>query len=211
MLGANTIYALKNISLKVAAGELLAIVGASGSGKSTLMNILGFLDKGTQGDYFFQQQNIINFKETKLSELRNHYVGFIFQAFFLLPRLTALQNVMLPLHYRDVELKYAKEKALFFLAKVGMGAYKNHRPNQLSGGQQQRIAIARALVGEPALILADEPTGALDSKTGGEVLELFFKLNQNANCTIIIVTHDPYVSRQCPRVITLSDGQVLMT
>jgi putative ABC transport system ATP-binding protein len=202
-------HALKGVNLQINRGEMIAIVGASGSGKSTLMNIVGFLDHCTSGEYFFAEQNVSSLKSTELSRIRNQKIGFVFQSFFLLPRLNAMQNVMLPLFYRGEEQEFAREKALNMLDKVGMRNFAKHKPNQLSGGQQQRVAIARALVGDPEIILADEPTGSLDSKTGHEVMDLFLRLNAEENRTIVIITHDEQVSRICKRVVMIKDGCVV--
>jgi len=206
--GTAEFHALKGISFTLMRGDMLAIVGSSGSGKSTLMNIMGFLDHCTTGDYLFNHENVSRLSDKKLAVTRNKKIGFVFQSFFLLPRLSALQNVMLPLFYREEPMGQAREKASAILKKVGMTLFEDHKPNQLSGGQQQRVAIARALVGDPDVIFADEPTGALDSKTGQEVLDLFLHLNQDEGVTIVIVTHDKEVSRLCQRVITLRDGLI---
>jgi putative ABC transport system ATP-binding protein len=205
---ANEYHALKGIDLQIELGEMTAIMGASGSGKSTLMNIIGFLDHCTSGSYFFSGQDVSSLEKKELAGIRNKKIGFVFQSFFLLPRLDALQNVMLPLFYRNEKKDIARAKALQMLTKVGMDHLSHHKPNQLSGGQQQRVAIARALVGDPDLILADEPTGALDSKTGKDVMDLFLQLNSVENRTIIIVTHDELVSHQCRRTVMIKDGCV---
>lgn len=207
--GTNEFHALKGISFQLLRGEMLAIVGSSGSGKSTMMNIMGFLDHCTTGNYFFSGENVSRLTDRELAATRNKKIGFVFQSFFLLPRLNALQNVMLPLFYREESPAVARKKALKILQKVGMEKLINHKPNQLSGGQQQRVAIARALVGDPDVIFADEPTGSLDSKTGQEVMDLFLQLNQEEGRTIVVVTHDKGVSRLCQRVVTLKDGLVV--
>lgn len=199
---------LKDVSLTVNQGDLLAIVGASGSGKSTLMNIIGLLDKADSGSYTLKDKNVARLTDDESAELRNRSIGFIFQQFNLLPRFTAIQNVALPLTYRGVSASGIKEKVMEALDKVGMSKYAHHRPTQLSGGQQQRVAIARALVTEPQVLLADEPTGALDSKTGTEVMNLFLTLHAEGR-TIIMVTHDEHVADQCKRRITLADGAVI--
>lgn len=207
--GTHDYHALKGIDFNLDRGEMIAVVGASGSGKSTLMNILGFLDHCTTGKYFFNGEDVSDLRDDDLATIRNRKIGFVFQSFFLLPRLNALQNVMLPLFYRGEEKEIAKEKSLALLKKVGMEKFIDHSPNQLSGGQQQRVAIARALVGNPEVILADEPTGALDSQTGQEVLDLFIELNRKEKVTIVIVTHDHDVSRQCQRTVILKDGETV--
>lgn len=200
---------LKGVNFKLKDGDMVALMGPSGSGKSTLMNIIGLLDHPTAGTYILNELEINSYASDKLAELRNQYVGFVFQSFFLLPRLTALQNVMLPLVYRNLSGEEKMELAQSKLEKVGMGDLSHHKPNQLSGGQQQRVAIARALVGEPKVILADEPTGALDAKTSQEVMDLLKALNQNEGRTIIIVTHDEEVARQCKKVYRVSDGRLV--
>lgn len=202
-------HALKNINFELSSGEMLAVIGASGSGKSTLMNIIGFLDYCTTGKYLFCDHDVSRLTDIELSIIRNKKIGFVFQAFFLLPRMTALQNVMLPLYYREEAKDIAIQKSMSMLEKVGMQAFAQHKPNQLSGGQQQRVAIARALVGDPEIILADEPTGALDSKTGDEVMDILLQLNKNDNRTIVIITHDKEISHQCQRVVTLRDGMIV--
>ncbi len=199
---------LKSVSLSVQQGDLLAIVGASGSGKSTLMNIIGLLDKPDSGSYILKNKNVAGLSDDEAADFRNRSIGFVFQQFNLLPRFTALQNVALPLTYRGTHPAEIKERVLHVLKRVGMANYAHHRPMQLSGGQQQRIAIARALVTEPQVILADEPTGALDSRTGTEVMNLFLELHAEGR-TIIMVTHDEHVAVQCKRRITLADGAVI--
>jgi putative ABC transport system ATP-binding protein len=199
---------LKEVSLTVHEGDLLAIVGASGSGKSTLMNIIGLLDKADSGTYLLKDRNVAALTDDDSALLRNQNIGFVFQQFNLLPRFTAHQNVALPLVYRGTEAVEMKERVQAALAHVGMDRYAHHRPTQLSGGQQQRVAIARALVTEPQVILADEPTGALDSRTGTEVMNLFLSLHAQGR-TIIMITHDEHVASLCPRRITLADGAVI--
>lgn len=208
-LGGNQFTALKGVNFQLERGEMTAIVGVSGSGKSTLMNIVGFLDKCTSGHYFFDDREVSHLSESELADIRNQKIGFVFQSFFLLPRQSAVQNVMLPLFYRGTPRFEAKEKAMMMLDKVGVAHLANHKPNQLSGGQQQRVAIARALVGDPDVILADEPTGALDSETGKEVMDLFLNLNRKEHRTIVIITHDKEVSRLCERVVTIKDGKMI--
>lgn len=208
-LGDHELNVLKGINLTIAAGELIAIVGTSGSGKSTLLNILGLLDRPTTGSYHLNDQEVSTLADKELAKLRNQFIGFVFQSFFLLPRLTAVQNVGLPLLYRHTKNAESKQRALAMLEKVGMSNWAQHKPSQLSGGQQQRVAIARALVGNPRIILADEPTGALDSKTGQDVLNLFKVLNEQEKVTIIIVTHDANIAAQCQRVIHIQDGLII--
>jgi putative ABC transport system ATP-binding protein len=200
---------LKNIHFSACTGEMIAIVGASGSGKSTLMNIIGFLDRCTEGKYFFAGEDTSIFSDQALSKIRNRKIGFVFQSFFLLPRMNLLQNVMLPLFYREEANDMAEKKALIMLEKVGMAAFAHRKPNQLSGGQQQRVAIARALVTNPDVILADEPTGSLDSTTGKEVIDLLLQLNKEENRTIILVTHDKEISAICQRTVTIKDGEIV--
>ena len=200
---------LKGLSLAIHAGDMLAIVGASGSGKSTLMNIIGLLDKPCQGNYYLQGKNVAYLQDDEQATARNQCMGFVFQQFNLLPRLNALQNVALPLTYRsNSSPDQIKQQVLHALERVGLRAFAGHRPTQLSGGQQQRIAIARALVGQPQVILADEPTGALDSATGKEIMDLFHALNHEGR-TFIIVTHDEHIAAQCSRRIMLADGQIV--
>ncbi|MFI4962493.1 MAG: ABC transporter ATP-binding protein, partial [Legionellales bacterium] len=184
---------LKKVSLQVNQGDLLAIVGASGSGKSTLMNIIGLLDKADTGTYLLKNKNVNEYSDDDRADLRNQSIGFVFQQFNLLPRFTALHNVALPLTYRGISSSEIKIRVMDSLKRVGMDAYAHHRPMQLSGGQQQRVAIARALVTEPKVLLADEPTGALDSRTGTEVMNLFLALHAEGR-TIILVTHDAHIA-----------------
>ncbi|KTD34562.1 ABC transporter ATP-binding protein [Legionella israelensis] len=198
---------LKAISLKVYEGDMLAIVGASGSGKSTLMNIIGLLDTADSGEYWLKNRDVAKLSADEAAGLRNQSIGFVFQQFNLLPRFTAHQNIALPLTYRNMSAAEREQKVDDALKRVGMSAYARHRPPQLSGGQQQRIAIARALVAEPSVILADEPTGALDSKTSTDIMNLFLSLH-NEGRTLIIVTHDEQVAQQCQRRILLADGEV---
>lgn len=207
-LGNTFFEALKGVNFTLQRQEMTAIVGVSGSGKSTLMNIIGFLDRPTRGQYFFDGEDVSQLSKHALADIRNQKIGFVFQSFFLLLRSTALQNVMLPLFYRGATKQAAKEKALLMLEKVGVAHLANHKPNQLSGGQQQRVAIARALVGDPEVILADEPTGALDSQTGDDVMRLFSNLNQKEGRTIIIITHDKNISERCLRTVSIKDGKI---
>lgn len=207
--GVHTYQALKGISFSISAGELVAIVGTSGSGKTTTMNIIGLLDHPTTGNYLLKGTNVSQLSPDQQATLRNQSIGFIFQLFFLLPRLDAVQNVGMPLTYRGIDPKIIKKRSMNMLEKVGMAAFHDHRPTELSGGQQQRVAIARALVGNPDIILADEPTGSLDSKTGQDVLNLLIDLNRHEGATIIIITHDEKIAEQCSRVIKLQDGMIV--
>lgn len=212
LMAAETYTALKGISLNIERGELVTIIGSSGSGKTTTMNILGLLDHPTSGKYSLDGVDTSTLSADEVADLRNEKIGFIFQSFFLLPRLTALQNVMLPLSYRRHQHPSGekdKNRALAMLGKVGMSKHINHKPNELSGGQQQRVAIARALVGTPSIILADEPTGALDSKNSHDVLQLLKELNKTEHATIIIITHDPDVANQSERIIKIADGVII--
>lgn len=199
---------LKGVNLQIEQGELVSIMGRSGSGKSTLMNILGLLDKPTAGDYTLLGRPVAKLTKNEMAYVRNLEIGFVFQSFFLLPKLTATDNVALPLLYRDMPKAEAREKADYMLEQVGMREWAHHRPSELSGGQQQRVAIARALVGSPKLILADEPTGALDPKIGNEVLELFIRINEQLGATLIIITHDPGVAKRCKRQIMMVEGHL---
>jgi ABC-type lipoprotein export system ATPase subunit len=204
-VGSQHVPALTDISISISRGELVAIMGASGSGKSTLMNQLGCLDTPTSGRYFFDGIDVSGLSSESLADLRNRSVGFCFQSYNLLPRATALANVELPLVYAGIDSASRRKRARAVLHEVGLGDRKHHLPTQLSGGQQQRVAVARALVNRPALILADEPTGTLDSKTGLEIMGLFDRLNRSG-ITIVIVTHDQNVANFARRIITLSDG-----
>ena len=206
-MGENKVYALDDVSLHVAAHEFVSIIGPSGSGKSTLMNMLGCLDVPTQGRYFLDGTDISKKTDDELAEIRNKKIGFVFQGFNLLPKLTAIENVELPLIYSNVSAKERHEKAKEALAKVGLEGRIDHKPTELSGGQQQRVAIARALITDPPIILADEPTGNLDSKSGKEVMEIFKNLNANGN-TIILITHDSGVAAQAKRVVRIQDGKL---
>jgi putative ABC transport system ATP-binding protein len=208
VMGAETIHALREISFSVEKGEYLGIVGASGSGKSTLLNLLGCLDTPSEGIYRLNGRDVRGLSDDALSDLRNKEIGFIFQTFQLLARTTALANVELPLVYRGIGPRARRKAAIAALERVGLANRMNHRPNELSGGQRQRVAIARALVAEPSILLADEPTGNLDTATGTEILALFHELHAAGN-TIIIVTHEPRIAAQCPRAIRLSDGRLI--
>jgi len=205
-LGGQIVNALDGVSLTIRNGEMLAIRGPSGSGKSTLMNILGCLDRPDSGRYVLAGEDVSQLGKNALAAIRNRRIGFVFQTFNLLPRMTALENVELPLHYAGRH--DAVEEAHKALSTVGLGDRTHHEPNQLSGGQRQRVAIARALVTDPSILLADEPTGALDSKTGEEILQLFKALNA-AGRTVIIVTHDPAIAAHCKREIVLKDGKIV--
>lgn len=199
--------ALKDICLEVEAGEYLAIMGPSGSGKSTLMNIMGCLDLPSSGEYYFDGREISKFTENELSDLRLHSIGFVFQQFHLMAAETALENVALPLSYAGISKKDRREIAYAALERVGLAERVDHRPNQLSGGQKQRVAIARAMVNNPRILLADEPTGALDTKSGQQIMELFQKLNEEGS-TIIMITHDPTVASHGKRQMKIVDGML---
>lgn len=207
-IGNQQVHALRNASLTINAGVYVAIVGASGSGKSTLMNLIGLLDRPTDGNYTIRGQEVSSLGKQQLAVLRNQEIGFVFQRFNLLARATARRQVELPLFYAGVPAAQAKARAMAALAEVGLADRADHGPEELSGGQQQRVAIARALVNNPTILLADEPTGALDSKTGTEILGIFKKLNKQG-LTIIMVTHDMHVAQQADRIIRLSDGHIV--
>ena len=206
-MGAEIIHALRGVNLKIHRNEYLAIMGPSGSGKSTLMNMLGCLDTPTAGRYEFGQKNVATMVDDELAEIRNREIGFVFQTFNLLPRSNALHNVELPLIYAGLGRSDRLEKAQHALENVGLGDRLHHRPNELSGGQRQRVAIARALVNDPAIILADEPTGNLDSKTGEEIMALFEQLYEQGQ-TIIVVTHEEDIARHARRIVRLRDGLI---
>lgn len=205
--GDQELRVLKDIDLEVEKGEFVAIMGPSGSGKSTLMNVIGLLDRPTSGDYFLEGQEVGNLSEKKLARVRNEQIGFVFQQFFLLSKLNAFQNVELPLIYAGVHPAKRKEIAEQYLEKVELGSRMHHLPSELSGGQKQRVAIARALVNQPAIVLADEPTGALDTKTGEQIMDLLTKLNQEGK-TIIMVTHEPEIAAFANRRIVIRDGVI---
>lgn len=203
-----SLHALKNVNLHINKGEFVAIMGSSGSGKSTFMNVIGCLDKEFQGSYILDEVQVSLIKEEDISKIRNKKIGFVFQAFNLLSNLTALENVELPLIYAGINHKERVERAREVLEKVGLGERLNHKPNELSGGQKQRVAIARALVNNPAIILADEPTGNLDSQSEEEIMNLFLELNQQGK-TIVIVSHEPEVAKFCKRIVVFKDGVII--
>lgn len=207
-MGEVDVNALRGVSVDLDSGEMVAIMGASGSGKSTMLNIIGTLDRPTCGEYFLDDELVSDLDEVDLADLRNRKIGFVFQSFHLLPRLTALANVELPMVYAGVARKERRERARGALKRVGLADREDHLPNQLSGGQQQRVAIARAIVNDPVILLADEPTGALDSATTRQVMELFCKLHEQG-ITVIVVTHDPAIAKYAQRVITFADGNIV--
>jgi putative ABC transport system ATP-binding protein len=207
-MGEVDITVLSNVSLSVRSGELIAIMGPSGSGKSTLMNIIGCLDRPTNGTYRFEDREISAMNDDELASIRNVKIGFVFQTFNLLPRFSALKNVEVPLVYSGVPARLRKERAIPMLQQVGLSDRMYHKPTELSGGQQQRVSIARALVNHPPLLLADEPTGNLDSRSGAEILNILTRLNEQG-VTIMIVTHDKDIAARCKRIINLKDGQII--
>lgn len=206
--GEETVYALRDINLSINAGEYIAILGPSGSGKSTLMNVLGCLDKPSSGHYFLDQHDVSRLNYAELAIIRNRKIGFIFQGFHLLSHATAVENVAMPLVYRAVSQRARNEKATELLKKMGLGSRLEHLPSELSGGQQQRVAIARALVTDPQLILADEPTGNLDSQAGAAVMDLFDELVRSGK-TVLVVTHDEQLAKRMQRIIYIQDGRIL--
>ncbi|MCP0885797.1 ABC transporter ATP-binding protein [Ligilactobacillus sp. WILCCON 0076] len=207
--GEQEVHILHDITLDIQQGEFVGIMGQSGSGKSTLINIIGFLDREYKGDYVFKEDNIVHYTNKKFTYLRNKNVGFVFQNFKLINNLSVAENVALPLMYAGVKKKEVTQRVSEVLEKVGLGGYEKSIPSQLSGGQQQRVSIARAIVGNPTFLIADEPTGALDSQTSAEIMALFKQLNTLNHTTIIIVTHDPNVGKQMDRLLTILDGRLI--
>lgn len=200
---------LKDVSLTVEEGEYVAIMGPSGSGKTTLMNIIGCLDRPTSGTYELAGENVLKLKDRELSDLRLKSIGFVFQSFQLMPRESAVENVALPLSYAGVRKKERRSRATKALERVGLGDRVNFRPTQLSGGQKQRVAIARAMANDPAILLADEPTGALDSQTGRLVMDLFHRLHEEQGKTIVLITHNPELAAETERIVTIADGRII--
>lgn len=207
-MGSNSLHVLKGINFSVKEGELVAIMGSSGSGKSTLLNIMGILDAPSTGDYILDNVPIKNLNETKAAKYRNKFLGFIFQSFNLINYKNALENVMLPLYYQGMRRKERQEKAMRYLEKVGLKDWATHLPSELSGGQKQRVAVARAMAAEPKVLLADELTGALDTKTSYEIMELIQEINDDGK-TILVVTHEPDIADMCKRIVHLKDGVIV--
>lgn len=205
----NELEILHGIDLHVSQNEFLAIVGESGSGKSTLMNMIGALDRPTEGTYRLVGQDISQLKDEQLSDIRNQEIGFVFQNFCLIPRMSAVRNVEIPLMYANMPPKQRRERAMELLAMVGMEDRADHKPNELSGGQNQRVAIARAMANDPNILLADEPTGALDSKTGHLVMDIFHRLHEEQNKTVVLITHSQELAHETERMITISDGRII--
>ncbi|MDR0879628.1 MAG: ABC transporter ATP-binding protein [Clostridioides sp.] len=208
--GDEELHVLKDVNLHIESGELVAIIGPSGSGKSTLINLLGFIDKKFDGSYLFEGESLVASSDDRLSKIRNKTVGFVFQNFSLIENNTVYENVELPLLYNGYGMNQTKEKVMSILEKVGLKGKEKNYPKQLSGGQQQRVAIARALVNSPKFIIADEPTGALDTKTSEDIMQLFVDLNKEAGVTVIIVTHNPELLVYCSREITIRDGEIIV-
>lgn len=206
----NELEILHKVCIDIKKGEFVAIVGASGAGKSTLMNIIGLLDKPTEGRYTLNDIDTSYMKDDELSEIRNSQIGFVFQTFNLIPRMSALKNVELPMMYKGIPQKERTQKAKKLLEMVGMSDRMNHQPNQLSGGQKQRVSIARAMANDPAIILADEPTGALDTVTGHMIMDIFHKLNKENGKTIVLITHSKELAQETDRIITISDGKIVV-
>ncbi|KAB2918955.1 MAG: ABC transporter ATP-binding protein [Bacteroidetes bacterium] len=207
IMGTEVLYALKDVNIEIFKGEYVALMGPSGSGKSTLMNVLGALDTPTSGTYMLNGKDVSSMGDNELADIRNQEIGFVFQTFNLLPRLSSLENVALPLIYAGIKKEERLERAMEVLKSVGLGDRVNHRPNELSGGQRQRVAVARALVNRPSIILADEPTGNLDTKTSVEIMQLFEDLHKQGN-TIIVVTHEEDIAQRAKRIVRLRDGLV---
>ena len=205
----NELEILHGIDLKVFQGEFVSIVGESGSGKSTLMNMIGALDRPTEGQYFLGGRDISKLQDEELSDIRNQEIGFVFQNFCLIPRMSAVRNVEIPLMYANMPPKQRRERAMELLALVGMEERADHKPNELSGGQNQRVAIARAMANDPHILLADEPTGALDSKTGHLVMDIFHRLHEEQDKTIVLITHSQELAHETERMITISDGRII--
>ncbi|SHK47551.1 ABC transporter ATP-binding protein [Desulforamulus aeronauticus] len=206
--GSVAVEALKGVTLTMHKGEFVAVMGPSGSGKSTFMNLLGLLDTPTSGNYWLEEREVSSLNKNELASLRNQKLGFVFQAFNLIPALTALKNVELPMLYAGVKPQERRQRALLALEKVGLGERLQHRPNELSGGQNQRVAIARAIVNRPSVIMADEPTGALDTKTGEEIMEIFEELHREGT-TIVLVTHEPDIAKHAKRILRFKDGLLI--
>ncbi|OCA83077.1 macrolide ABC transporter ATP-binding protein [Bacillus sp. FJAT-27225] len=211
VIGSEKIDVLKNVDVTIESGEFVAIMGPSGSGKSTLMNIIGCLDKASEGTYFLEGVDISDYSEPELARVRNKSIGFVFQQFHLLPRLTARKNVELPMIYAGIQKDERERRAEEALGKMGLWDRMDHLPNELSGGQKQRVAIARSIVNEPSLILADEPTGALDTKTSMAIMEQFKRLNEEDGATVIVVTHEPEIAEYANRIIFVRDGEIVRT
>ena len=206
-IGERELSILKGINLRIHKGEFVILMGVSGSGKTTLMNIMGLLDTKTYGEFYFMDTRVEDLNDEALAGFRNRHIGFVFQQFFLLPYLNAIENVLIPIVYSDKDIRHPREKARQLLERFNLADRTHNRPAQLSGGEQQRVAIARALINDPDLILADEPTGALDSKTGGEIMELFRMLNEDGK-TVLVVTHDPKLASYGKRLIRIEDGTI---